>query len=116
MSHEEEPPTTYAHGYVPSSEGRGAPGQAVRKGGRATQALRASLFELTGGCGVCEYYNGMCQKHGIPVTKESPRCSSFVRRSLFLNEDDARKRQFQEYVNNMLGIRKEETVRRLVGR
>ena len=110
MSREGEAPRPYTYSYKLSSAKREVPGQ----GQEISLEFRSTLLELTGGCGVCQYFDGTCRKHGISVTKESPRCSSFVRRSLFPSEEEARK-QIQGYVNEMLGIREEKTVRRLVG-
>lgn len=80
------------------------------------QQLGAHLHELTGGCGVCQHSDGTyCQQQRRPVSRDDPRCDSFLRRQIRPADENPQQAQIKQYVNEVLGIRDRKTVRRLTG-
>ena len=80
------------------------------------QSLSAHLHELTGGCGVCQHSDGLyCQQQRQPVSKDDPRCDSFLRRQIRAANENSQEAQVKEYVNGILGITDRRTVSRLTG-
>jgi hypothetical protein len=78
-------------------------------------SIRDSLAELTGGCEVSKFAEGLfCLKHGRPVETGEVRCDSFVRRRSYAGGEDPTKRQIEDYVRGVLGIKTGKNFRRLV--
>jgi hypothetical protein len=76
--------------------------------------IRDSLAELTEGCEVGRLAEGFyCLRHGRPIEEGSTRCDSFERRSSHAGEDPT-KRQIEDYVRGVLGIKTGKNFRRLV--
>ena len=77
--------------------------------------IRDSLAELTGGCEVGRLPEGFfCLKHGRQVQEGSTRCDSFARHPSHAEGEDPTKRQIEDYVRGVLGIKTGKNFRRLV--
>lgn len=82
----------------------------------AVLRIESSLNELAGDCEIQQSPNGFfCRKHRRPVERDATRCDAFVRRRAFENSEDLTQRFIEEYVRNILGIRKGRNYRKLVG-
>jgi hypothetical protein len=80
-------------------------------------SIRDSLDELTRGCEIDLRADGKyCVVHAKPVEDGATRCEAFVRRTVFGPADEPTKRQTEEYVRRVLGIKEGKTYRRLVER
>jgi len=77
--------------------------------------LEESILLLTGACEICQLATGpYCTKHKRPIKLGDPRCEFFTRR-LPEDPEKASRNQVQRYVNEKLGIKNKDSVRRLVG-
>ena len=54
-------------------------------------------------------------KHRRPVKGDALRCDSFVRRRAFADADDYTREQIEDYVKEVLGIKKGKNFERLLG-
>jgi hypothetical protein len=78
--------------------------------------IESSMSEYAGDCEIQQSPNGFfCRKHRRPVERDATRCDSFVRRRAFENSEDLTQRFVEEYVRNILGIKKGRNYRKLVG-
>ena len=75
------------------------------------------MDKLTDGCEIVRQGEGyFCLEHGTPVEDGSARCDSFVRRRVFERADELTKKQIEDYVSRVLGIKEGKHYRRLVER
>jgi hypothetical protein len=80
-------------------------------------SIRDSLDELTKGCEIdLRGDRKYCVVHERQVEEGATRCDAFVRRSVFGPASEPTKRQTEEYVRRVLGIKEGKTYRRLVER
>ena len=77
--------------------------------------IRDTMAELTEGCEVIGFEGEFfCMIHGRQVEKGDTRCDSFARRPSHNNGEDPTRRQIEDYVRGVLGIRTGKNFRRLV--
>jgi hypothetical protein len=69
------------------------------------ESIRTSLLALTSGCTACKYHvGGLCQIDRHPVKEGDVRCERFIRIHSG-DPEEASRTQFQDFVNDILGIR-----------
>jgi hypothetical protein len=79
-------------------------------------SIRDTLLLLTEDCLVVERPEGFfCEKHSLPVMKGATRCKYLASRFASNEGEKQSKTQVQQYVNEVLGIKDPETVKRLTG-
>jgi hypothetical protein len=83
---------------------------------RLLLSLRRSFGESSRDCEVQRSPEGLfCVKHRRPVKGDALRCDSFVRRRAFADADDYTREQIEDYVKEVLGIKKGKNFERLLG-
>jgi len=79
-------------------------------------SIRDTLLLLTEDCVVVERPEGLfCEKHSLPVGKGGTRCKYLASRFASNEGEEKSKAQVQQYVNDILGIRDPNTVKRVTG-
>ncbi|MDA4124087.1 MAG: hypothetical protein OK438_01360 [Thaumarchaeota archaeon] len=116
MTGQEEPHRPYAYHLWIKAKDPSEPRPPEQPLDETLLAIRSTLIELTEGCEIRERSTGLyCVKHERPVEKDRIRCDFLVRRERREGKEDPSKAQIQEYVNEILGIRDDRTVKRLTG-
>jgi hypothetical protein len=79
-------------------------------------SIKQGLFMLTGGCEIYSRREGyFCKKHGRPVKQGESRCDYLANRFSAAVGETSSKVQIQHYVNDILGIKDPQNVKRLAG-
>ena len=79
-------------------------------------SIKDTLLLLTGGCEVAERREGLyCEKHGRPVQPGGRGCDYLSSHFSRGDSESRSKAQLQQYVNDILGIKNPDNVRRLTG-
>lgn len=107
-------PKTYSYTFKTSGESRN------EEANRATQetlvSIKDTLMLLTGGCQVTQRPQGpYCEKHGRPVPPGGVACDYVSTRFASNDSEDRSRKQMEQYVSEVLGVRSPENVRRLAG-
>ena len=79
-------------------------------------SIKDTLMLLTGGCEVSERSGGLfCEKHGRPVHPGAQGCDYLATHFASRDSETRSKAQLQQYVNEVLGVKNADSVRRLTG-
>jgi hypothetical protein len=79
-------------------------------------SMKQSLLLLTGGCEISPRREGyFCEKHGRAVKQGESRCDYLANRFSAAIGETSSKAQMQHYVNDILGIKDPQYVKRLAG-
>jgi len=113
MSGDQEPRKRYSYTYRSQSrDGAGMEGTDPQ----TLFSIRDTILLLTGDCDVVERPDGLfCQKHSTPVKSGKSKCEYLVSRFAGNQGEEKSKNQVQQYVNEVLGIRDQKTLKRLTG-
>lgn len=89
--------------------------ESARKRYESLVSIRDAVVLITAECHISEREDGTyCEKHGRKVSFGAVRCDYLANRFSEGQEVEPKK-QVQQYVNEILGIRNPNTVRRLTG-
>ena len=106
-------PGPYSYSFRTSAEPREEVSAATQE---TLVTIKDTLMLLTGGCQVVQGPQGRyCEKHGRPVPRGANGCDYLSTRYASKDSESRSKAQMQQYINEMLGVKNPDNVRRLAG-
>lgn len=104
------------YSYTYRSSGSQEDAGATREMQETLVTIKDTLMLLTGGCEITERTGGsFCEKHGRPVPPGAKGCDYLATHFASRDSEGRSKAQLQQYVNEVLGIKNPDSVRRLTG-
>jgi hypothetical protein len=114
VSGREEASGPYSYTFKTSAQVRTSTEAADKAARDAVVSIKETMLLLTGICDVVERNDGTyCEKHQRRVKRGDTRCDYIAER--LAEGQDKSKKQIQEYVNDVLGIRDPRIAGRLTG-